>query len=246
MKNLLLIIFIIAPILGFSQSVDIHPASDIGIDTAVINGEFTDVNGDMLLYGTFQYYKAGETPWSNSISADPAGAMSNNISTSAIVKNLLGGTKYYYRFRAATDFNNQNHIYSSIDSFTTKAATIPIVQTGDSLTNITSTYAEIYKNIVLSENGAPVTERGIAYSSSNILPTIADNYKKSGNGLGDFEVTVINLQEATKYYARAYATNSAGTGYGSTVRTFTTEPNSFSIIDSMVSHATDELTIYFK
>jgi hypothetical protein len=45
-------------------------------------------------------------------------------------------------------------------------------------------------------------------------PTTSDHMEASGTGLGTFPVTLNNLTEGTTYYARTYATNSAGTAYG--------------------------------
>jgi hypothetical protein len=72
---------------------------------------------------------------------------------------------------------------------------------------------------VLEDGGADVTSRGMAWAEY-YNPTTSDNSKTSGTGLGTFTVTLDNLIEGRTYYARAYATNSAGTAYGNCV-TFT-------------------------
>ena len=55
-------------------------------------------------------------------------------------------------------------------------------------------------------------------------PTIENNtgFTTNGTGKGIFESSMNNLTPYTKYYVRAYATNSAGTGYGEEV-SFQTE-----------------------
>jgi hypothetical protein len=60
-----------------------------------------------------------------------------------------------------------------------------------------------------------VTERGVCWS---ILPgpTIADNHTTDGSGTGEFVSNITGLTSFTKYYIRAYATNSGGTVYGGT------------------------------
>jgi len=73
---------------------------------------------------------------------------------------------------------------------------------------------------VTSNGGASVTARGICWSTSS-PPTIADDTTNDGTGIGTFESLLIGLEQDTKYYIRAYATNSEGTGYG-TVDSFTT------------------------
>lgn len=66
---------------------------------------------------------------------------------------------------------------------------------------------------VLDDGGAGVTDRGVSYGTTP-NPTITNSTVSAGQGSGDFSVDLKDLAEATLYYARAYATNSAGTAYG--------------------------------
>lgn len=70
--------------------------------------------------------------------------------------------------------------------------------------------------------GATVSARGVCWST-NTLPTIALPTKTSdGTGTGGFSSALTGLAGSTKYYVRAYATNSIGvTSYGAEVN-FTT------------------------
>jgi gliding motility-associated-like protein len=75
-----------------------------------------------------------------------------------------------------------------------------------------------------SDGGAPVTEQGFVFSTSNNYPTIGENgvtNVTSGSGTGTFNETVSGLSPSTTYYFQAYATNSQGTSYGG-VESFTT------------------------
>ena len=97
--------------------------------------------------------------------------------------------------------------------------TIPIVTT-NTFSNITTTSASGGGNIT-SDGGDPVTSRGIVWSTSS-APTISLATKTTdGTGTGTFTSAIANLTPSTNYYARAYATNSVGTGYGNEI-TFTT------------------------
>jgi len=79
------------------------------------------------------------------------------------------------------------------------------------------------------DNGSPITAKGIVYSSVNAIPTLADSVQPSGaTGLGTFTSNLTGLTANTLYYARAYATNANGTGYGS-VLTFTTFANTATV-----------------
>lgn len=73
---------------------------------------------------------------------------------------------------------------------------------------------------ITSDGGATVTARGVCWGATQ-TPTISDNKTTDGDGAGTFTSEITGLTPETKYYVRAYATNSGGTGYGSTI-SFTT------------------------
>ena len=99
-------------------------------------------------------------------------------------------------------------------SGTTTAPTV----TTDSVSSVSNGLAS-FSGTVTSSGGAPVTEYGVCWGTSP-NPTIADNHTALGSGQGSFTGTFGPLTPNTLYYVRAYATNSAGTGYGGTL-TFT-------------------------
>jgi hypothetical protein len=70
------------------------------------------------------------------------------------------------------------------------------------------------------DGGGTVTERGVCYSTSP-NPTISGSKTIDGGGPGFFTSYLSALLPNTLYYVKAYATNSAGTGYGDQV-SFTT------------------------
>jgi pimeloyl-ACP methyl ester carboxylesterase len=80
------------------------------------------------------------------------------------------------------------------------------------LTNITSTSATCGGSIT-SNSGSSITSRGVCWNSSG-NPTVDDNITIDGQGIGDFTSSITGLNTGTKYYIRAYATNSIGTAYG--------------------------------
>ncbi len=93
---------------------------------------------------------------------------------------------------------------AAFSTLTTTAASLIIVFTAQSGGNVTS-----------DGNGA-VTARGVCWSTSP-MPTIADSKTTDGTGTGVFTSSITGLAPNTLYYVRAYATNSAGTAYGSEV-----------------------------
>jgi uncharacterized protein (TIGR02145 family) len=91
---------------------------------------------------------------------------------------------------------------------------VPALTTSE-VTNITGTSATSGGNVT-SEGSAMVLERGICWSTATD-PTLDDNKTLVSGGAGTFTSNMTDLQAATEYYVRAYATNSYGTGYGESV-----------------------------
>ncbi|MCQ2317532.1 MAG: DUF1566 domain-containing protein [Bacteroidales bacterium] len=97
--------------------------------------------------------------------------------------------------------------------------TTPTVTTSAPL-NITASTVSCGGNVT-SDGGANVTERGICLSK-NPNPNINSTIFKSGSGTGAFTINLINLNNNTTYYVKAYAKNSEGVAYGEE-QSFTTE-----------------------
>jgi hypothetical protein len=99
--------------------------------------------------------------------------------------------------------------------FTNKGVvSIPTVTTEFGINN-SSTSATL-RGYVLQDGGGGVTSRGMAWATFH-NPTTGDQLVASGTGTGSFEVTLTGLTEGATYFARAYATNSAGTAYGNCI-----------------------------
>ncbi len=88
---------------------------------------------------------------------------------------------------------------------------VPVLTTTE-VTEITETTAMSGGNIT-DDGGATVTARGVCWSI-NENPTVEDNKSEDGTGAGSFTSSITDLEPNTTYYVSAYATNSAGTGYG--------------------------------
>ena len=123
-------------------------------------------------------------------------------------------TKYYARAYATGETGT---VYGEQVSFTTLPV-VPFLTTA-AITDITGNSAN-GGGEVTGNGGADVSARGIVYGTSE-NPTVADGKTVDGEGTGAFTSSLSELSGNTKYYVRAYATNSAGTGYGPQV-SFTT------------------------
>lgn len=131
------------------------------------------------------------------------------------ISDLIEGQTYYVRSYAV---NGVGTAYGEEVTFVTLTGK-PSVTTS-AVTDITQ-HTITCGGVVTSDNGHPVTERGICYSTTSNPPSINDQHLACGSGTGSFVTTIPNLQSGTQYYLRAYATNSEGTGYGE-VKTVTT------------------------
>jgi hypothetical protein len=118
--------------------------------------------------------------------------------------------------------------------------TLPSVTTSE-VTSITSTSAEgggsvtsdggasaTGGGIVTPDGGATVTGRGVCWGLTK-NPEISGSHTDDGSRTGDYVSSMTGLSPDTTYHVRAYATNSAGTGYGDDVSFMTLDLSKYSI-----------------
>ncbi len=95
--------------------------------------------------------------------------------------------------------------------------------------------------LILNDGGADITSRGVCYGTS-ASPNISGSRTTNGRGKGTFMSLLTGLSSNTSYYARAYATNSEGTGYGNEI-TFKTLPGV--IVAPMVATSGPYCSFYY-
>jgi hypothetical protein len=128
---------------------------------------------------------------------------------------LTKTTTYYYRFEA---WNPNMYFVSEVSSYTTLDEGLASVTTA-AVSNIGVFIATGGGNVT-SDGNHSVIERGICWGTGH-YPDISGQHVSSGSGTGSFTCNLTSLEPETKYYVRAYATNSIGTNYGDDV-SFTT------------------------
>jgi len=98
---------------------------------------------------------------------------------------------------------------------------LPVLTT-TAISNMTQTTSTCGGNIT-SDGAATVSSRGVCWSTGQ-TPTLTDSKTTDGTGTGNFTSSITGLTASTTYYVRAYATNSVGTAYGSSISFNTPSP----------------------
>jgi uncharacterized protein (TIGR02145 family) len=83
----------------------------------------------------------------------------------------------------------------------------------DSVFSITG-YTMRVAATILDPGTTGIIASGVCWSETNPSPSIGNNNTTDGSGTGSFVSNVAGLKSNTRYYVRAYATNSVGTSYG--------------------------------
>lgn len=123
--------------------------------------------------------------------------------------------RFYYHVATYTDFSagGEDHAYKYTYTTPTTAPTVTI----QAVTAISGTTATGNGNVT-SLGDADVTQHGHCWNTTG-TPTTSDS--KTTNGAkaatGAFTSAITSLTAGTKYYVRAYATNSVGTSYSNEV-----------------------------
>ncbi len=184
-------------------------ATGITSNSAVSGGNITSDGGaGVTQRGVCWSINQSPTIEDNSVNN---GTGPGSFSTSLV--NLNANTTYYVRAYA---INGVGTAYGNQINFTTANISVstPILATS-SASGITNNSA-ISGGYISSDGGSDVTQRGVCWST-NQNPTIADNITNNGAGTGSFTSSLSSLYSNTTYYARAYATNVAGTAYGNQI-----------------------------
>ncbi len=182
--------------------------SAVTASTATLGGNVTGNGGAVVTERGVVYSNINNQP----TVADTKVIIGNgNGPYSQVVTGLKGGTTYFVRAYAINIIGTS---YGAVVSFTTDAS--PPVVTTSEVASIGNTTATVGGDISYT-GGAAVTERGVVYSTANNPPTVSDTKLQIGSGTGSFSQSLTGLTQGALYYLRAYAINSAGISYGSTV-----------------------------
>ena len=192
-------------------AVTTDPNANVGYTDATVSGSYVAPTGMGVTEVGF-YFGTDATSMTTKEQATLATPFSHTFD------GLTEGTTYYYMAYAK---NGENEYTGAAESFTTGVSVVAPTVTTTASTNVESTTATAGGTIT-NNGGGNISAYGISYSTTDGFEG-ADGTQVTGSDLneGAFTVNLTNLTGKTTYYARAYATNEAGTAYGEQV-SFTT------------------------
>jgi hypothetical protein len=201
--------FNITPALTTNSCTSILPTS------ATANGDITCIGESNATRRGFCYFQgASGTP----TVADSVVYADGSFGTGAYAGSLTAlthGTAYRVRAYAT---NGETTYYGAVVDLVT-AVDAPTVTT-QYCSSITP-FSAIANGTIPDNGGGTITRRGICFTSGTTeTPTISDNpaYEDGSFGAGAYTISLPSLTPANNYRVRAYAINSAGTSYGSTIQ----------------------------
>lgn len=197
-------------------SVTTATISSITANFAISGGNVSD-DGGGVVESRGVVWSTSENPTVDS----NQGFTTNGDGTGSFTSEITGltpGTTYYVRAYAT---NSAGTAYGNEVIFITEEGMAEVVTLG--IIDISGTTATGGGNVI-DDKGDQVTARGVVWSTSE-QPSISDyeGYTVDGSGIGAFFSELTELTPLTEYFVRAYATNSAGTSYGTQVSFSTPE-----------------------
>lgn len=216
------------PILG---TIIIDTITSIVQTTAVCESEIISDGGSTITARGVCWNTSGNPSLMSLITIDGSGS---GYFTSSI-SGLSPLNTYYVRAYAT---NSIGTAYSSEYQFIT-LANLPSVYTYP-ISNINPTMA-MGGGMVTGSGGVAIAARGVCWNTTG-MPTITDSITVDGTGIGNFSSSLYGLTPGSPYFVRAYATNSAGTGYGDETQ-FTTLSILPTVTTTIVSNITQTTAV---
>lgn len=179
--------------------------SGINQTSAISGGHIKDDGGSSIVTRGICW---SITPEPNTSDNSVLVTVGDSDSFTANMTLLIPGTMYYVKAFAV---NSEGIGYGNQVSFTTSPVVLASLTTNP-VQLVTSSSAEA-GGTINTDGGGQISDCGVCWSTS-AGPTVAGLHSSYGTASGNFIVILTGLSEASTYYLRAYATNSAGTAYG--------------------------------
>jgi len=209
-----------------SPSVETGDIIDVSFAKATIEGKIVEPGSGIVAYG--HCWSTDPEPTVDCITKTNFGSIRKKGYFISNLEDLTPGEKYYVRAYAIGKENEE--VYGDHVEITTRSYDVPVLETSPA-TSITP-YSAVSGGNITDDGGSAITSRGICWNTSPD-PTLSDNHTDNGQGAGEFSSNISDLLPYSRYFIRAYATNSMGTGYGDewSFRTLTTSSDPVTDID---------------
>lgn len=186
--------------------------------TALIVARVTDDGGDLTDAGICYLHNTSSDPTIGDIKRSCGAVRDIRVELSGLAPGLYV-VRAYVTNRAGTAYSRTVTFFIEEPS----TPSTPTVSLGNCTYNATDGTATL-RGTVTSNGGAAVTRAGFCYvKSATATPTTSNTVVQSSD-LTNLTANLSNLGDGT-YRVRAFATNSQGTAYSSTVATFTINRN---------------------
>jgi uncharacterized protein (TIGR02145 family) len=235
MKNLYIILFLLT-LCGCKKSddgtVEVIPLAPTELKGTIISKDQLDLTWKDNSTNETGYKVERKTESGN---FTEIGSTATDVTTFSD-KTVSLNTNYTYRVYS---FNKVGKSIQYSNEVSIKTINLPTLSTY-AIDQISSSGANS-GGTVTSDGGSTITALGIVWDTAT-NPTIALSTKASSTtspSLGAFKSSMTGLKESTKYYVRAFATNSAGTSYGNEL-SFTT--NAYVVPPVLSTYAVTEIS----
>ncbi len=142
------------------------------------------------------------------------------------VDDIYTGNPYYKGLLGTGSINAYKALIATENRFLPKVETL-------SISSVSHDEVVVGGNIT-RDGGFNITARGIVWGTTeNISLEDCDGFTTDGEGNGEYTSKMTGFTESTKYYIRAYATNSQGTTYGTSVSFVSLTSVNFKVVDQL-------------
>lgn len=191
---------------GTAPTVVTGQISAIGRNTALVNAEVTASGSKTVLERGIVWSTQPQPVIADNRTTELAGMGSFSASLNRLPAGTIIYCRAYGRSRSGTG-------YGETRTFATQPAVAPTVTT-TTASKITGESA-VAGGSITDDGGVTPTAAGICWNTTG-SPTLSDTKTNDKAVEGTFVSEMRNLNPETRYFYRAYATNSAGTAYGET------------------------------
>lgn len=180
--------------------------TDITFNSAKVSGSISDLGSGADEHG--HCWSTNPEPTTSDFKTS-LGAPATGSFTSEMT-NLDMGVEYYVRTYV---IQGEKIVYGPVKSFKTLNGVPELITSQVEVKTIMSVIAGGEVSI---DGNVDVTARGVCWNTTG-NPKVNDNSTSDSLGVGNFVSMLDSLEKNTKYYLRAYAVSSYGTGYGNEV-----------------------------